>query len=371
MRIDRFSGDDQPLLNSNFAGRYGFNNRTRSTAATCSCRASASTGSGARRRPIYGGWGLFGGGSPNVWISNSFSNDGVTVVQPDHQLQLAGGIAAAGCTRSRTGSISTQAVLDNHTLLRGDGQVNAVDPNFNIPSQYRWNLGHQADAALGHPVDGGHHPLAGQGRSAVEGPAPAADRHGAGRPARYYRAPTCRPATRADTALQPAVGQDLLLTNTHEGRARSSRPTSRRPGARAPAASMPTSATATRTSRTSIRARVRRRPRTGTTSPVATSTTRAFETSNYEIEHRSTAFQLAQGLLRRQRDERRARRRTPLRQAVQLHLRRRHAAGRLGRPAPGGAPARPVLCAGSATCRDLTKRCARRPTLRRPGAGLR
>ena len=29
---------------------------------------------------VYGGWGLFGGGTPNVWISNSFSNDGVTVV---------------------------------------------------------------------------------------------------------------------------------------------------------------------------------------------------------------------------------------------------------------------------------------------------
>ncbi len=32
---------------------------------------------------VYGGWGLFGGGTPNVWISNSFSNDGVTVVQTD------------------------------------------------------------------------------------------------------------------------------------------------------------------------------------------------------------------------------------------------------------------------------------------------
>jgi hypothetical protein len=32
-------------------------------------------------------------------------------------------------------------LLAFHTTQRGDGPVNALDPNFNIPSQYRWNLG--------------------------------------------------------------------------------------------------------------------------------------------------------------------------------------------------------------------------------------
>ena len=29
---------------------------------------------------LRGGVGLFGGGTPNVWVSNSYSNDGVTYV---------------------------------------------------------------------------------------------------------------------------------------------------------------------------------------------------------------------------------------------------------------------------------------------------
>ncbi len=38
-------------------------------------------------------------------------------------------------------SISTRAVLAAIPTLRGDGPVNAIDPAFEVPSQYRWNLG--------------------------------------------------------------------------------------------------------------------------------------------------------------------------------------------------------------------------------------
>ena len=34
-------------------------------------------------------------------------------------------------------------MLDFNAAQRGDGPVNAIDPNFEIPSQYRWNLGIQ------------------------------------------------------------------------------------------------------------------------------------------------------------------------------------------------------------------------------------
>ena len=30
---------------------------------------------------LYGGYGGFSGGNPNVWYSNMFSNDGVTAIQ--------------------------------------------------------------------------------------------------------------------------------------------------------------------------------------------------------------------------------------------------------------------------------------------------
>ena len=32
-------------------------------------------------------------------------------------------------------------MLSQHATQVGDGPVNAIDPGFEIPSQYRWNLG--------------------------------------------------------------------------------------------------------------------------------------------------------------------------------------------------------------------------------------
>jgi hypothetical protein len=76
--------------------------------------------------------GLFGGGTPNVWVSNSFSNDGVTVVQTsgvgDELLNV-------------DGYNLPQSVLDRLALQRNDGAVNAIFPNFEAPSQWRYNLG--------------------------------------------------------------------------------------------------------------------------------------------------------------------------------------------------------------------------------------
>ena len=90
---------------------------------------------------MYGGFGLFGGGTPNVWISNSFSNDGVTVlrttVDPLHGLNADLAPALVG----GNGFDIPQDVLDFHAQQRNDGGTNAIDPDFEVPSQYRWNFG--------------------------------------------------------------------------------------------------------------------------------------------------------------------------------------------------------------------------------------
>ena len=140
VRMDKFSSSDQPRLNENFLGRYGFSNL-----ATLHGRdlIMPRIGFNWQWRPettIYGGWGLFGGGTPNVWISNSFSNDGVTVVQTNVSATTNPALAPVALN-GMNGFDIPQEVQDFHEALRGDGPVNAVDPGFDIPSQYRWNLG--------------------------------------------------------------------------------------------------------------------------------------------------------------------------------------------------------------------------------------
>ena len=215
VRLDRYSGDDKPGLNTNFASRYGYANT-----ATLDGRVLVMPriGFNWQWRPettIYGGWGLFGGGSPNVWVSNSFSGDGVTVV---NQTITS---ASSPALHNIDGFNINQAVLDNQTLLRGDGEVNAVDPDFNIPSQYRWNLGIKqalpwdiqwtADIILSRVKD----EVLWKDLRLIPNPAGATAPDG--RPRYISRADVspCNPG--ATPPCNRPSGQDLLLTNTHQG----------------------------------------------------------------------------------------------------------------------------------------------------------
>ena len=144
VRMDLFSGDDQPLLNTNFTGRYGFNNQETLDGRDLIMPRIGFNWQWTPQTTVYGGWGLFGGGTPNVWISNSFSNDGVTVVRTDVNptgFPFPSNPQLAPALIGGNGFDIPQDVLDFNASLRGDGPVNAIDPNFEIPSQYRWNLG--------------------------------------------------------------------------------------------------------------------------------------------------------------------------------------------------------------------------------------
>ena len=208
VRIDKFSGSDKPLLNENFTERYGFNNQQTLDGRDLFMPRIGFNWQRTPETTVYGGFGLFGGGTPNVWISNSFSNDGVTILQttvdPVHGINtdlepvLAGG----------NGFDIPQAVLDFHAQQRNDGGTNAIDPDFEVPSQYRWNVG------VTHMLPWDIELTADFIYSRVKDEVLWQDI----RLQQVGTAPDGRPiyAPRADGRTNPAL-QDLLLTNTDQG----------------------------------------------------------------------------------------------------------------------------------------------------------
>jgi hypothetical protein len=141
VRFDRFSGSDQPLLNPNFSGRYGFNNQSTLDGRDLFLPRIGFNWQLAPETTVYGGFGLFGGGTPNVWIANSFSNDGVTTLRTDVDPATNSNPQLFDALSGGNGFDIPQAVLDFHATQRNDGPVNAIDPDFAVPSLYRWNLG--------------------------------------------------------------------------------------------------------------------------------------------------------------------------------------------------------------------------------------
>ena len=139
VRIDRFSGSDKPLLNENFTARYGFSNQQTLDGRELFMPRIGFNWQWTPETTVYGGFGVFGGGTPNVWISNSFSNDGVTVVRSD--IERGTGSPLEDVLDGANGFDIPQDVLDLNATLRNDGAVNAIDPAFEVPSLFRWNLG--------------------------------------------------------------------------------------------------------------------------------------------------------------------------------------------------------------------------------------
>jgi len=168
-RYDLYGGDSRAALNPNFVNRYGFANN-----AYLSGRGLFQPRFGFDWRPISrlsvrGGGGIFGGGAPDVYVSNSFSNTGIltnsqTILQRNNgtysvpgltDAQGAQAVGAAALTNVTGTSIPTavNTYIANGAIVTA-ATTNALDPNFKIPSQWRATVSFDYKADLGALGDG-------------------------------------------------------------------------------------------------------------------------------------------------------------------------------------------------------------------------
>ena len=84
---------------------------------------------------------LYSGGNPNVWASNSYSNDGVRNIQINEKgLQILGDDAIA----FNGGGMPGYDIPQSHDEVgqgSADASANVTDPDFEIPSEWKFSLG--------------------------------------------------------------------------------------------------------------------------------------------------------------------------------------------------------------------------------------
>jgi hypothetical protein len=166
MRYDLFDTNDAPFLNNDFITRTGFaNNSTLNGRGLFQPRLGYSW-KVTDRLSLRGSAGLFGGGSPNVWISNNYSNPGPTLGRVQVRRNADGTFTIAGLTGLTTQQVQDlgAATLNNVTggtgipaalvtAIRATGTAtsptNALDPNFQVPSQWRVSNSVEYNANLG------------------------------------------------------------------------------------------------------------------------------------------------------------------------------------------------------------------------------
>jgi hypothetical protein len=157
-RWDLYEANKTPELNANFLARNGFRNNVTLNGRQLFQPRLAFNYRATDRLRLSGSAGIIGGGNPNVWVSNSYANTGIAF--STFQAQRTG----TGLTFNNSNA-SIPLALNNNTT-GGPGiptafrnfvatgalalaPVNAIDPDFQIPSQWRFSLRGDYTANLG------------------------------------------------------------------------------------------------------------------------------------------------------------------------------------------------------------------------------
>ncbi len=140
LRYTWFSNDIKPVLNQNFVDRHGYSNQGNYDGLDLIQPRIGFSWTPMDDLVVRGGFGLFGASGPNVWLSNSYGNDGVRKT-------------FAGCYGSCfNGHETPQEVLDFLAaggFTGGNGDTNSIHPDFEMPSRWKYNLGFDYRTDLG------------------------------------------------------------------------------------------------------------------------------------------------------------------------------------------------------------------------------
>jgi len=153
VRYDRYTSNDNPRYNAQFEERYGVRNDKNMDGIDLIQPRVGFNWAVQDNLEVRGGFGLYSGGNPNVWLSNSYSNDGLvnigerakyhkdTIPRIDGKYDL---FNTPSSSSQGPGYGVPQVMVDaigDLDELSGNASVNATDPNFEIPSEWKYALG--------------------------------------------------------------------------------------------------------------------------------------------------------------------------------------------------------------------------------------
>ena len=145
LRYERFSSSDRPVFNAAFTAANGIPNNANIDGVDILQPRIGFTWDANDFTRVRGGVGIFSGGNPNVWISNSYSNDGITNVQTGgvsfdqslFELELSG--------EGRPGFDVPQALVDQVAATTPEdaatGRLVLIDPSYDQPNELKVALG--------------------------------------------------------------------------------------------------------------------------------------------------------------------------------------------------------------------------------------
>ncbi|NNE04811.1 MAG: TonB-dependent receptor [Xanthomonadales bacterium] len=157
VRYDWFDSNDRPNFNAAATEAYGVRNDSNIDGLDILQPRFGFTWGWRDDVTVRGGIGLYSGGNPNVWLSNAWSNDGITNVQLQFRnfsgadSVFDGSIPLTG--QGRPGYDVPQTLVDQVAATGPDSgstrNTNLLDPNYEQPSEWKVALGATWDMPWG------------------------------------------------------------------------------------------------------------------------------------------------------------------------------------------------------------------------------
>ena len=117
VRWDYYYNHDKPPLNPNFQSRYGFTNQETFDGRGLLQPRLGFNWKAAPRLIVKGGTGIFGGGTPQVFLSNSFSNTGLLT----NSIDIARTTTSPFCNVTTSGTTAAQRLAICNSLNGSPG----------------------------------------------------------------------------------------------------------------------------------------------------------------------------------------------------------------------------------------------------------
>ncbi|GAA0301980.1 TonB-dependent receptor [Psychrosphaera haliotis] len=146
LRYERLTVKDEPTLNQNYLNEYGISNQENLDGLDILLPRLSIEWTVSDDLIVRGGVGRFSGGMPLVWVSNAYTNDGVTLISAPSSVKNA---VVADPSQVMFDQVP-QALQDS--LVPGNGNTNTIDKDFEQPSDWRYQV--SADYTFDIPVLG-------------------------------------------------------------------------------------------------------------------------------------------------------------------------------------------------------------------------
>ncbi|MBT8088318.1 MAG: TonB-dependent receptor, partial [Gammaproteobacteria bacterium] len=144
LRFDEYDNSDAVPFNTAFEARNGFDNQENLDGKDLVLPRFGFDWAVNDRLTLRGGAGLFGGGTPLIVLSNSYSGNGVTrtfasFLAPFFGPPVSDGIASA--VAELPDPTAAFRYLQPFIGVNPDSDVDAIDPNFDILSTWKYSIG--------------------------------------------------------------------------------------------------------------------------------------------------------------------------------------------------------------------------------------